>query len=373
MRITFVAPAVDMSGGLKVVVTYAQRLVRRGHVVCVVSPPAAVPSIPRKLNSWLSGNGWPSTAAAASHLDGSGIDHRVLDRQRPVTNEDVPDADIVIATWWETAEWVHELDSSKGAKVYFIQHHEIFPFVSRERSQRTYRLPLKKIVISSWLKQLMSTEYDDHSAVLIPNSVDSGQFFAPARGKQALPTVGFLYSTVSFKSLHVSLTALNIVKDRLGEVRGVAFGSEHVSAEMPLPLWIEFHHLPPQDRIRLLYGRCDVWLCGSSSEGFHLPPLEAMACRCPVVSTRVGGPMDIIKNDWNGFLVEVGDSDALADRVMHILQLDQSAWRRMSDAALMTASGYTWDDATELLEAALQEFVRDVAVEASPGTTFTNI
>jgi hypothetical protein len=45
----------------------------------------------------------------------------------------------------------------------------------------------------------------------------------------------------------------------------------------------------------------------------------------------------------------------------------------MSDAALMTASGYTWDDATELLEAALQEFVRDVAVEASPGTTFTNI
>jgi glycosyltransferase involved in cell wall biosynthesis len=353
-----------MSGGLKVVVIYAQRLMRRGHIVCLLSPPAKSPSIPRRLKSWLSGNGWPS-GVVASHLDGSGIDHRILDDQRPITNQDVPDADIVIATWWETAEWVSALDLRKGTKVYFIQHHEIFPFASPERSRNTYWLPLNKIVISSWLKQLMSAEYGDDSAVLIPNSVDSDQFFAPARGKQAVPTVGFLYSTVSFKSLHVSLAALKIVKERLGDLRGVAFGSEQVSAQMPLPLWIDFHHLPPQDKIRLLYGRCDVWLCGSSSEGFHLPPLEAMACRCPVVSTRVGGPMDIIKDGWNGFLTEVGDSEALADRVMHILKLDQSAWRQMSDAAFMTASSYTWDDATELLETTLQALVREAAIDAS--------
>ena len=67
--------------------------------------------------------------------------------------------------------------------------------------------------------------------------------------------------------------------------------------------------------------------------------------------------MDIIKNGWNGFLTDVGDSHGLAERVTEILQLEHFAWRRMSDAALMTASGYSWDDATELLEATLQKFV----------------
>ena len=44
-----------------------------------------------------------------------------------MTDVDVPDGDLIIATWWETAEWVNALSPNKGAKVYFIQHHEIFP------------------------------------------------------------------------------------------------------------------------------------------------------------------------------------------------------------------------------------------------------
>jgi glycosyltransferase involved in cell wall biosynthesis len=355
MRITFVAPPVDMAGGIKVVVIYAQRLMRNGHNVCIVSPPSPVPSAFARTKSWLRGKGWPAiSASATSHLDKSGVEHRVLDRWRPVVDEDLPDADVVIATWWETAEWVSALHPRKGAKAYFIQHHEVFPFLPIERSRATYRLPLSKIVISRWLKELMDREYDDSSADLIPNSVDPRQFFAPARAKQPVPTVGFLYSTVSFKSLEVTLAALDVVKRRLGQVRGIAFGSERLSSRLPLSSWIEFHHLPPQDHIRLLYGSCDVWLCGSSSEGFHLPPLEAMACRCPVVSTRVGGPMDIIQAGVNGFLAQIGDWNELADKTIEVLESSPDSWLKMSNAALATALSYSWDNATELLEAALR-------------------
>ena len=34
---------------------------------------------------------------------------------------------VVIATWWETAEWVAGLSPRKGAKAYFLQHHEVHP------------------------------------------------------------------------------------------------------------------------------------------------------------------------------------------------------------------------------------------------------
>jgi glycosyltransferase involved in cell wall biosynthesis len=124
---------------------------------------------------------------------------------------------------------------------------------------------------------------------------------------------------------------------------------------MPLPGWIEFHYRPAQAEIPRLYARCDVWLCASRREGFSLPTLEAMACRCPPVSTRMGGPADFVEEGVNGFLVPVNDAEALAQRLAAVFAFDEARWKRMSDAALATAKGYTWDDATTRLERALAE------------------
>jgi len=73
MRITFVAPPVDMAGGIKVMVIYAQRLMRRGHNVCIVSPPSPVPSVFCENEELLRGKGWPaSSASATSQLSEAG-------------------------------------------------------------------------------------------------------------------------------------------------------------------------------------------------------------------------------------------------------------------------------------------------------------
>jgi glycosyltransferase involved in cell wall biosynthesis len=265
----------------------------------------------------------------------------------------VPDGDVVVATWWETAEWVNALAPSKGAKAYFIQHHEIFDYLPVDRVRATWRLPLHKITISKWLVELAAREYGDTNVSLVPNSVDTDQFHAPPRTRQARPTVGFLYSNIKWKGVDVSLTAIDRVTRSVPDLRIVAFGADRISDRLPLPADAVFCHRPAQDNIRDLYASCDVWLCGSHAEGFHLPPLEAMACRCPVVSTRVGGPADIVVQGKNGYLVPIGDVDALADRLVHVLQMTESAWRTMSHAALATARSYTWADATGLLENAL--------------------
>src|SRR5204863_2180394 len=129
------------------------------------------------------------------------------------------------------------------------------------------------------------------------------------------------------------------------------------SPNLPLPAFATYVRQPAQDQIRDLYAQCDVWLCGSRAEGFHLPPLEAMACRCPVVSTRVGGPVDIVRDGENGFLTDVGNAEGLAEHLLTVLGQSPQAWRRMSDAALQTALAYTWDDATTLFVAGLQRAV----------------
>ncbi len=139
-----------------------------------------------------------------SHLQGTDIRHQVLESRRPVVDRDVPDGDVVIATWWETAEWVAALHPAKGAKVCFIQHHEVFSHVPVERARAIYRLPLHKVVVARWLKEVMREQYGDEVVDVVPNSVDRAQFFAPPRGKRSRPTVGFLHSRSSYKGMDLT-------------------------------------------------------------------------------------------------------------------------------------------------------------------------
>jgi glycosyltransferase involved in cell wall biosynthesis len=354
VRITFILPDAGMAGGIRVVAEYAQELVLMGHKVLLVSQPAAPAPIWQKLKSWSQKKLGPvDRIGFKSHLDGRGLDHKVLERSRPVIDADVPDADVVIATWWETAEWVNALGPEKGAKVYFIQHHEVFSYLPVERSRATYELPLHKIVISRWLKQAMELEYRDFVVDLVPNSIDRLQFFAPFRRKQAIPTVGFLYSSVPFKGLDVSLAALKLVRMRLPAMRIVSFGNERLRAHLPLPEGTDFFFSPPQDKIRHVYDQCDVWVTASRSEGFNLPAMEAMACRTPVVSTRTGWPEEVIKSGWNGFLVDIDSVDALAEGIEWVLTQDNEKWEIVSSNAFDTVSNSSWQASSKLFEGAL--------------------
>lgn len=354
MRITFISPTVNMGGGTRVVVIYAQQLMCLGHSVRIISPPPRVTPFAQKVRSWLKGTGGSDNASPESYLNRSGVDHLVLDRWRPVVNDDVPDADVVIATWWETAEWVSALGPSKGAKVYFIQHHEIFPYLPVARCHATYRLPFHKIVVAQWLREIMKAQYADDVVDVVPNSVDRNQFFASVRGKQSVPTVGFLYSTAHFKGLDVSLAALQSVREHIPNLRMICFGAELPRPDLPLPEGATFFFSPPQNELRNIYSCCDVWLTASRSEGFNLPALEAMACRTPVVATRAGWPEEAVKSGVNGVLINVDDRTGLVQGLQWVLSRSDQDWRRLSSNAHATASSGSWEASAKMFEKALE-------------------
>jgi glycosyltransferase involved in cell wall biosynthesis len=364
MRITFVvAGGFNLSGGDRVISIYAERLQKRGHDVFVITPPYPPPKLSEQVRSVLRGRGIiPKHVHGPSHFSDSPVPHVRIERYRPIVDSDVPDADVVISTWWETAEWVAKLSPQKGAKACFLQHYEAFEYTPKKRVDATWRLPLHKITISNWLVDLAKNRFGDTDVSLIYNSVDTDQFNAPPRTRNEVPTVGMLYNHAPWKGVPVSVAALDQVRAEFPNLRLVTFGATEVKPQTPLPEYSTHHISPAQDKIKDIYAQCDVWLCGSTSEGFHLPPLEAMACRCPVVSTKVGGPLDVIKDGVNGYLLEVGDADGLADRLKKVLRLDNDAWQKMSDAAYDTATRYSWDDATDKFEAALQHTVERQAL-----------
>lgn len=360
MKITFVISNANLSGGVRAISIYAEKLKALGHEVTVVSRPRPMPSLKKSIKSLLTGKGWPEKPNRKTHFDHATIHHHVIDAWRPMCDADIPDGDVVIATWWETAEWVSKLSDSKGTKFYFVQHHEtVFNNQPNERVQATYRLPnLQKICCAKWIVDVMREEYGETDVLHVPYGVDHGIFDAPARSKQAQPTVGVMYSAAHFKGCDISLQAFKLASEKLPGLTLKTFGAVPVSNSLPLPeTHVSFVLRPSQQSIRDIYASCDAWLFASRCEGFGLPVLEAMACRTPVIATPTGAGPEVVVNGVNGFMIPHENPQTMADAIVKIGSLPADGWRAMSEAAYRTSLEYDWDRSARLFESALMSSV----------------
>ncbi|GGJ60541.1 N-acetyl-alpha-D-glucosaminyl L-malate synthase BshA [Anoxybacillus voinovskiensis] len=93
--------------------------------------------------------------------------------------------------------------------------------------------------------------------------------------------------------------------------------------------------LGKQENLEELYSISDVkWLL-SEKESFGLVLLEAMACGVPCIGTNIGGIPEVIDDGKTGFLCELGDVEAVAERTIKLLQ-DDHLHATMAENALQT-------------------------------------
>jgi glycosyltransferase involved in cell wall biosynthesis len=83
-----------------------------------------------------------------------------------------------------------------------------------------------------------------------------------------------------------------------------------------------------------------VFVLTSRSEGLALSLMEAMTCGLPAVVPDVGDLGDLVEDGANGFLVPGGDPVVMADRVLRILDGDET-WQAFSDRARRSAEQYS--------------------------------
>jgi N-acetyl-alpha-D-glucosaminyl L-malate synthase BshA len=66
----------------------------------------------------------------------------------------------------------------------------------------------------------------------------------------------------------------------------------------------------------------DLFLLLSETESFGLSALEAMACQVPVIATNAGGLPEVVEDGVTGFLLPVGDVEAMAAAALRLLRDD---------------------------------------------------
>ncbi len=126
------------------------------------------------------------------------------------------------------------------------------------------------------------------------------------------------------------------------------------------------HHKPSEvpTIYRLAAFSKGVFINPALTEPFGLTLIEAAACGLPVVATEDGGPIDIIGNCQNGYLVDPLDGENISETLLGILS-DRGQWEKLAENGLRgVQKHYSWQAHTDKFLEILHPFI--TGTEAIP-------
>lgn len=238
--------------------------------------------------------------------------------------ESIPNADIVVATAWQTAEMAEHYPGTKGRKLYLVYDYEYWMTASpdtRERIARTYHGGFRLISTSSAVTQMIRENHAE-PAHLVMAGVDTRIFTVKApidtrpRGSIAFPV-----RSHPTKGLQDAIDALRCLRERFGsQIAAVGFGPDR--RPRGLPRWIRYLAYPTDVELAALYNNVAIFLYPSRFEGWGLPGLEAMSCGAALVASDSGGIRDYAVNGSTAIVVEPGRPDLLAAAAAKLILQD---------------------------------------------------
>ena len=317
---------------MRAILTYADRLARQGHAVTVV--------VPGKRTWW-------GGVRAGDPPSWMGDFRPRIEWVEAWSAGALPEADALVATAWQSADVVAQAPAAAGRKVYLVQHYESLYHGQAEVVDATYRLPLRKIVISTWLRDVMRERFGTHAEVIV-TPVDP-VLFHPVPGARAAgpPRVLMLQHEYPWKGVADGVEAVTRARAAGHSFELVGFG---VKAPRDASPYDEFHANPPQGELARLYSSADVYLCPSWDEGLGMPSMEAMACGSVLVTYDNGGSRDYARDGETALVAARRDVAALAAALGRVLDDSRLRAALAAAGAAYVRTAFDWDRAVARME-----------------------
>lgn len=353
LKILTILPTLKPYGGVVSALNLAEQFIDRGHR-CIVGSLSAITSVPAK------------TRLGPVRIS----DPRSPEKSLPT------DADILIATSWETVDPVVRLSriGERSTPFYFVQDLEADLLRAdrvseRDRVHATYR-QLPNIIVKTRYLQERLERLGVAPVKLIGPGMDLDLFVPrPAsRPRRSRGRCVLAMARPNAPNDHRGYSILCDVYKRLAGRRSdcelVMFGFDPDEAAPPF-VHTAYNRLDPYELPRL-YQSADVFVDTSRFHGFGRTGVEAMACGTPCVLSDSGGISEYAVNGENALIVPVGDVDATVDAVERILD-DEALAGRLREAGLQTVQAF--DD--RVIAQTFLSCFQEAMAAGRPGTTAT--
>lgn len=338
MNIGILAPHLNNSGGNRILFSYANELISLGHSVTVYTRSSR--KIRRTFANLLQVGKpkWFPLRARVIRVSDWGKDTIAVH-------------DHIIAGGHKEALALMECGSECGIFWYMVQHDEGLYHGSREEVDRALKSPLRKIVVSSWLRDVVRERAHQESYLLL-NTFDRSQFFFGERRAHDTVRILVLDHSYEWKGTDEAINMVRTLQKKYPHIRLVGMGRRRDGVA---ELYDEYHFDPPQNQIQKIYAGADIYLCTSWDEGFGLPSLEAMACGTAVVTYDNGGSRDFAIDGTTAFVASRRDESTLASK-LETAVCDASLRAKIAgDGYTFTLGMPTWQEQGKRLESILKK------------------
>lgn len=339
LRVSFVVPAFYAgSGGHTTIFRLVRWLESFGHdcQVVITSHQGLLPQVPVQVRQLIQQLFQPIRARV--HL---------------WNGEPLPDADVHVATHWDTA-YVVDRRRRSGAGAYLVQDWEpgFFPVgTGSALVEETYRLGFHHLCAGRWLAERLLEQ--GARAVRFDLGVDPADYFeqpstAPPGGRIAV----YLRPLTARRGFELVALALAEVKRQRPGVEVAVYGCD--PAALQLPFEATLHGVLDHARLRALYAGSTLGLSCSLSN-YSLVPQEMMACGLPVVEVDAPSTRAAF-HDGHDALLASPNPQGLADAALRLLD-DPALRQTLRQNGLARVRPLTWEAAARQVEQGLRRAV----------------
>jgi L-malate glycosyltransferase len=325
LRIAYLMNHVRVCGGTKIILEHCNQLVDRGHEVWIICRDDRPTWKPIK----------------ATYIKAK--------QQAPLVAS-VPDVDIIVCT---VADQLPESYLFGKAPVILFEQGDTYIYefenqtdLLKEYYKSIWQVPTPIFGVSTVLLKTVEKLFNK-SGEILHNALDRSIFF-PRTSSSRDSRLKILFvgqEENKFKGVQIIRDALSIVRKH-----GYDFDEIWVAQTQPQSKFKgEFIENPTQERLGQTYRDADIFVSGSYYESFPLPPLEAMASGCAVVSTDNEGIKEYGIHDYNCILGRKGDASSLASGIIELLE-NKEKREQLIQNGYETANRFNWSTIMEQWE-----------------------
>lgn len=254
--------------------------------------------------------------------------------------------DVLVATWWQTAAALWELEAS--TRVVFLQSLEERFYPERDVFERigaasVLGLPVHYVTVARWLESLLAAVRPRARCITVLNGIDKGVFRPGAAPREpsadALRVLVEGQPTLWFKGVHEAAAAVRAMREpaTLTVVAPTDEGLAEVDADRR-------EHGLDAAGMAALYAEHDVLLKLSRVESLGLPPIEAFHCGTPAVLAPYTGHEEYAEHGVNSLVAGFDDEPGVV-AALDALARDCALLARLREGALATAA--RWPSAAD--------------------------